>query len=120
MITLIDEVQDILGDRYTVEREIGRGGMATVLLAREHRPPRQVAIKVLRQELAQGMGRERFIREVEFSSQLTHPNIIPIFTADEVGDLLYYTMRCTMRTGRAWCIATSSRRTSYCHTGTHW
>ena len=92
MITLIDEVQDILGDRYTVEREIGRGGMATVLLAREHRPPRPVAIKVLHQDLANGMGRERFLREVEFSSQLTHPNIIPIFTADEVGDLLYFTM----------------------------
>ena len=92
MDTLIEEVQEALGDRYLVEREIGRGGMATVFLARERRPPRPVAVKVLDPQFANGMGRERFLREVEFSSQLTHPHIIPIFMADEVGDILYYTM----------------------------
>ncbi|MFB3113099.1 MAG: serine/threonine protein kinase, partial [Gemmatimonadales bacterium] len=89
---MIDEIQEALGDRYTVEREIGRGGMATVYLAQEHRPRRPVAVKVLDPQFANGMGRERFLREVEFSSQLTHPHIIPIFMADEVGDLIYYTM----------------------------
>ncbi len=92
MDTLIEEIQEALGDRYIVEREIGRGGMATVFLAQERRPPRPVAVKVLDPELAKGMGRERFLREVEFSSQLTHPHIVPIFMADEVGDVLYYTM----------------------------
>jgi serine/threonine protein kinase/Flp pilus assembly protein TadD len=89
---LMEEFQDILGHRFTVEREIGRGGMATVYLAEEHRPRRKVAVKVLDPLLGRGMGRERFLREVEFAAQLTHPNIIPIFAADEVGQVLYYTM----------------------------
>ena len=92
MVEVIEQIQAVLGKRYTIEREIGRGGMATVYLAQEQRPLRQVAIKVLDPALAGGVGRERFLREVEFASQLTHPNIVPIFGADEVGDLLYYVM----------------------------
>jgi serine/threonine-protein kinase len=88
----MDSVQDVLGDRFTIQREIGRGGMATVFLAQEQRPRRLVAVKVLDPQFANGMGRERFLREVEFASQLAHPNIVPIFMADEVGDVLYYTM----------------------------
>ena len=106
---LLDEVQDALGDRYVVDREIGRGGMATVFLAEEQQPRRQVAVKVLAPELAGGIGRERFLREVEFAAQLTHPNIIPIFTADEVGDLLYYIMPYIDGQSLRWLLAKQGR-----------
>ncbi len=66
--------------------------MAVVYLARELHPARPVAIKVLDPLLSGGIGRERFLREVEIVSQLTHPHIVPIFAAGEVDDLLYYVM----------------------------
>ena len=105
----LDQLQDALGDRYVVDREIGRGGMATVFLAEEQQPRRQVAIKVLAPELYGGIGRERFLREVEFAAQLTHPNIIPIFAADEVGDLLYYIMPYIDGQSLRWRLATEGR-----------
>jgi serine/threonine protein kinase/tetratricopeptide (TPR) repeat protein len=89
---LQEQLQAALPSRYTIERELGRGGMGTVFLAQESHPKRQVAIKVLNPMLAARLGRERFLREVDFASQLTHPLIVPIFSAGEAGDLLYYVM----------------------------
>lgn len=89
---LLDDLKAALAERFTIERPIGRGGMATVYLAREHQPPRQVAIKVLDPALTYEVGRERFLREVEIASRLTHPHIVPIFGAGEAGEFLYYTM----------------------------
>ena len=72
-----------LSPHYTVEREVGAGGMARVFLATERHPPRQVAIKVMNPELSTPTFRERFIREVEVTSKLSHPHIVPILAADE-------------------------------------
>lgn len=70
-----------MADRYTVERELGAGGMAIVYLATDPKLNRKVAIKVLRAELAATIGIDRFVREVELTSQLEHPNILSIFDA---------------------------------------
>ncbi len=86
------QVKRALKDRYAIEGELGSGGMATVYLARDKRLPRQVAIKVLKPQGASRVARQRFLREVEFASRLTHPNIVPIFATGEVGELLYYVM----------------------------
>src|SRR2546427_138467 len=72
-----------LAPHYTVEREIGAGGMARVFLAAERHPPRKVAVKVMNPEVAGSEFRERFIREVELTSRLSHPHIVPILAADE-------------------------------------
>jgi serine/threonine-protein kinase len=92
MSDVLATLRDALADRYTVVGEIGRGGMATVLLATEHHPSRQVAIKVFDPSLARGMARERFLREVDLSAKLTHPHIVPIYAAGEAGECLYYVM----------------------------
>ena len=89
---MLDVLQRRLAPHYSVERELGSGGMATVFLAREEHPSRRVAIKVLDPLVATGLLRERFLREVDLSSKLTHPHIVPIFAAGEVDGLLYYVM----------------------------
>jgi serine/threonine-protein kinase len=89
---LRDRLQEALPERYTIEGLIGRGGAATVYLARESHPSRQVAIKVLDPGLTARIGRERFLREVDVASSLTHPHVVPIFAAGEAGGLLYYVM----------------------------
>ena len=81
-----------LADRYRIEREIGSGGMATVYLAEDRKHGRPVAIKVLRPELAAGLGAERFVREIEISAKLTHPHILPLFDSGEADGFLYYVM----------------------------
>ncbi|MGH7529228.1 MAG: serine/threonine-protein kinase, partial [Gemmatimonadales bacterium] len=88
-----------LAPHYTIEREIGAGGMAKVFLAQERHPPRKVAVKVLNPELSTPVFRSRFIREVELVSKLSHPNIVPILAADEclfvsqgADGLCYYVM----------------------------
>ena len=87
------QVKWALKDRYAIEGARGSGGMATVYLAREKRLPRQVAIKVLKPQGASRVARQRFLREVEFASQLTHPHIVPIFRdRGEVDGLPYYVM----------------------------
>ncbi len=83
---------EALADRYAVEREIGHGGMATVYRARDLKHDRLVAIKVLRPELAQAMGGERFLREITIASQLQSPHILPLLDSGEVDGLLYYVM----------------------------
>jgi serine/threonine-protein kinase len=81
-----------LADRYVIERELGRGGMATVYLARELRHRRPVAIKVLDPDLSQSLGAERFLREIELAANLQHPHVVPLFDSGEAAGLLYYVM----------------------------
>jgi serine/threonine protein kinase len=73
-----DHLNAALGDRYLVERELGRGGMATVWLARDLRHDRVVALKVLDPELAGAIGVERFLREIRVTARVQHPNIVPV------------------------------------------
>jgi len=79
-----------LADRYTIERLIGHGGMATVHLAEERKHRRKVAIKVLRHELGASVGAERFMREIGIAAQLSHPHIVPLIDSGESDGLLYY------------------------------
>src|SRR5437016_9453999 len=92
MLDVLDSLREGLAPRYDVEREIGAGGMARVFLAVEQHPHRRVAIKVLDPEVSTRLLRERFIREVDLSSNLSHPHIVPIFSAGEVDGLFYYVM----------------------------
>ncbi len=89
---LIARLQAALADRYTIERELGRGGMATVYLAQDRKHHRRVAIKILKPELAAALGPERFLREIEIAAGLTHPHILPLHDSGEAGGLLYYVM----------------------------
>jgi serine/threonine-protein kinase len=88
----LDHLQAALADRYTVEREIGRGGMATVYLARDLKHERQVAVKVLRPELAAALGPERFLREIKIAANLNHPHILPLHDSGEADGFLFYVM----------------------------
>src|SRR5947208_11922736 len=81
-----------LAGRYTIERELGQGGMATVYLARDERHDRRVAVKVLRPELSVELGPDRFVREIHLAARLNHPHIMAVFDSGEVGGLLYYVM----------------------------
>src|SRR5438093_1806649 len=92
MSDIIDTLRARLAPSYDVEREIGSGGMARVFLAVEQHPHRRVAIKVIDPELSNRLLRERFIREVDLSSKLSHPHLVPIFSAGEVDGLFYYIM----------------------------
>ena len=89
----IERVRQALASRgYTIERVLGEGGMATVYLATDGKHRRQVAVKVMRPELAATVGAERFLREVEIAAQLTHPHILPVHDSGEVDGVLYYVM----------------------------
>jgi tetratricopeptide (TPR) repeat protein len=81
-----------LTGRYRIERELGAGGMATVYVAEDLRHHRQVAVKVLRSELAASLGAERFLREIEIVARLQHPHILPLHDSGSVGDVLFYVM----------------------------
>ena len=81
-----------LADRYAIERELGAGGMATVYLAEDLKHRRQVAVKVLRPELAATVGLDRFLREIEIAAKLTHPNILALLDSGEADGFLYYAM----------------------------
>jgi serine/threonine-protein kinase len=86
-------LQEALAGKYSLEAELGRGGMGIVYLAQEVRLDRPVALKVLPQELSQiAELRERFLREARTAARLSHPNIIPIFAVDEVGEFVYFAM----------------------------
>ena len=86
------ELQAALAARYTLNRVLGRGGMATVCLADDRKHHRQVAIKVLRPDLAASLGAERFLREIEIAARLTHPHILALHDSGEAGGFLYYVM----------------------------
>ena len=81
-----------LADRYQIERELGQGGMATVYLARDVRHDREVALKVLKPELAAVLGAERFVVEIKTTASLQHPHILPLFDSGSVDGFLYYVM----------------------------
>jgi serine/threonine protein kinase len=83
---------DALRDRYRLERELGQGGMATVYLAEDVRHRRQVAVKVLRPELAATLGSDRFFREIEVAARLQHPHILPLLDSGEAGGFYFYVM----------------------------
>jgi serine/threonine-protein kinase len=86
------ELTAALADRYRLERELGAGGMATVYLAQDLKHGRQVAIKVLRPELAAVIGAERFLTEIRTTAHLQHPHILPLFDSGTAGSFLFYVM----------------------------
>jgi serine/threonine-protein kinase len=79
-------------ERYQIQRELGRGGMAVVYLGRDVRYDRVVAIKVMHPEVMAGAGRDRFLREIRIAATLSHPHILPLFDSGEADGLLYYVM----------------------------
>jgi TolB-like protein/tRNA A-37 threonylcarbamoyl transferase component Bud32 len=89
---LLDRLASAIGDRYQIERELGRGGMASVYLATDSKHGRRVAIKVLDPELASAIGPQRFLQEIQIAARLTHPNILPLHDSGEADGLLYYVM----------------------------
>ena len=87
-------LRDALADRYTLARELGVGGMATVYLAHDLKHDRDVAIKVMRPEVAQTLGADRFLREIRLAAKLAHPHILPLYDSGEADGALYYVMPC--------------------------
>jgi serine/threonine-protein kinase len=81
-----------LSDRYRLERELGAGGMATVYLAHDRKHDRDVAIKVLRDDVAASVGRERFLREIQLAAKLSHPHILPLYDSGDADGALFYVM----------------------------
>src|SRR5438045_1316513 len=92
MTDVVGRLHTALVGRYTIERELGRGGMATVYLARDLKKDRPVALKVLRPELAAVLGAERFLREIRLTAQLQHPHILTLIDSGEAEGFLYYVM----------------------------
>ena len=88
----LPQLQTVLAGRYAVERELGRGGMATVYLAQDLKHHRPVALKVLHAQLAAVLGTDRFLREIETAANLNHPHILPLFDSGEAAGLLWYAM----------------------------
>ncbi len=89
---ILKRLQQSLGDRYAVEREVGRGGMATVYLATDLKHQRSVAIKVLLPELTASVGHDRFLQEIGIAAKLQHPHILPVYDSGQADGLLYYVM----------------------------
>jgi len=87
-----ERLQRVLADRYRIDRVVGRGGMATVYLAADQRHHRNVAIKVVRPDLAAVLGAERFLHEIRVTANLTHPHILPLHDSGVADGLLYYVM----------------------------
>jgi Tol biopolymer transport system component len=92
MPDLLDQFKAALADRYRVDREIGRGGMAYVFLAHDLKLGRPVAIKVLRPDLAAVLGGDRFLREITLTAKLEHPHILGIYDSGDADGILYYVM----------------------------
>jgi serine/threonine protein kinase/tetratricopeptide (TPR) repeat protein len=92
MDSLQSRLASALTGRYSLDRELGQGGMAVVFLANDLRHDRQVALKVLRPEVSAEIGAERFLREIKMAAGLTHPHILPVFDSGEAGGLLFYVM----------------------------
>jgi len=92
MADLPDRLRAALGERYSIDRELGRGGMATVYLAQDLKHRRPVAIKVLHPDLAAAVGSERFLREIQIAAGLNHPHILPLHDSGAADNVLYYVM----------------------------
>lgn len=88
------DLANALAERYDLTRVLGRGGMATVYLARDRKHQRDVAVKVLKPDLAASLGAERFLKEIEIAARLTHPHILALHDSGEAGGFLYYVMPC--------------------------
>jgi eukaryotic-like serine/threonine-protein kinase len=92
MIDVLDGLGVALAGRYSLERALGRGGMATVYLAQDLRHDRPIAVKVLHPELAATLGPERFQREIRVAAQLQHPQILPVYDSGADAGVLWFTM----------------------------
>jgi serine/threonine protein kinase/Flp pilus assembly protein TadD len=88
----LDRLRGALAQSYTIDRELGRGGMATVYLAQDGKHERLVALKVLHPDLAATLGPERFLREIKLAARLNHPHILPLHDSGEAEGFLYYVM----------------------------
>ena len=89
---VLAQLGSALADRYAIERELGRGGMATVYLAHDLRHDRPIALKVVRPTLAASLGPERFLQEIRIAARLRHPHILPVHDSGEASSWLWYTM----------------------------
>src|SRR5688572_11135485 len=85
-------VREALAELYAIDRELARGGMATVYLARDLKHERTVAVKVLHRELAAALGADRSLREIKVAASLNHPHILPLFDSGSAGSFIYYVM----------------------------
>src|SRR5712691_9061676 len=92
MNSLQQRLESGLRNRYSLERELGQGGMAVVFLAQDLRHDRNVALKVLRPEISAEIGAERFLREIKLAAGLTHPHILPVYDSGQADGLLFYVM----------------------------
>ena len=92
MAQIPERLAAALADRYHLEREIGRGGMATVYLATDVKHRRQVAVKVLRSDLSASLGSDRFLKEIQIAAQLNHPHVLMLIDSGEVDEFLFYVM----------------------------
>ena len=88
----LERLRNALSQTYTIDRELGRGGMATVYLAQDSKHERLVALKVLHPELAASLGPDRFLREIKTAAKLNHPHILPLHDSGEIDGFLYYVM----------------------------
>jgi len=88
----LEHIRSALSGRYTIERELGSGGMATVYLADDVKHDRKVAVKVFHEEIASALGAGRFAREIQIAAKLSHPHILPLFDSGEAHGLLFYVM----------------------------
>ena len=87
-----ERLREALSQSYTIDRELGKGGMATVYLAQDKKHDRVVALKVLHPDLAASLGPDRFLREIKLAARLNHPHILPLFDSGEADGFLYYVM----------------------------
>ena len=92
MATQVERLQAAIAGRYEIERELGRGGMATVYLARDLKHDRHVAIKVLLPDVAVALGAERFKREIGIATKFSHPHVLPLYDSGEADGSLFYVM----------------------------
>ena len=87
MLDLLDHLQVALDRRYTIQHEIGHGGMAVVYLAEDHRHERTVALKVLQPRFSEVLGADRFLREIKVAARMHHPHLLPLYDSGEAGGL---------------------------------
>src|SRR5678809_400831 len=90
--TPLDKIRAAFSQQYSIDRELGRGGMATVYLAQDGKHERLVALKVLHPDLAASLGPDRFLREIKLAARLNHPHILPLHDSGEADGFLFYVM----------------------------